>query len=76
MIYKDILAKLKADPQIVELARKKAGKYDDPDKTTFGIPLYETCITACINETCHQMGLALSETEEFRKIFLENLEKF
>jgi len=49
--------------------------HDDPDKTTFNIPLYESLIAACVNETCHQMGLALSETEEFRKIFLEKLEK-
>ena len=75
MIYKDILEKYKSDPKIVEFARKKAAKYGDPDKTTFNIPLYESCIAASINETCHQMGLALSETDEFHKIFLENLEK-
>ena len=54
---------------------KQAAKYGDPHKRTFDIPLYESCMSACVNETCHQMGLALSETEEFRKIFLENLEK-
>ena len=75
MIYKDVLAKLMSDPNIVALARKQAAKYGDPDGKTFDIPLYESCIAVCINETCHQMGLALSETEEFRKIFLEKLEK-
>jgi hypothetical protein len=75
MIYKDVLAKLMSDPNIVDLAKKQAAKYGDPDRRTFDMPLYESCIAACINETCHQMGLALSETEEFRKIFLENLEK-
>ena len=75
MIYKDVLAKVMSDPNIVELARKQAAKYGDPHKRTFDIPLYESCMSACLNETCHQMGLALSETEEFRKILLENLEK-
>lgn len=75
MMYKDVLDKLKSDSQIVELARKQAAKFDDPDKTTFNIPLYESLIAACVNETCHQMGLALSETEEFRRMLIDNMEK-
>jgi hypothetical protein len=75
MEYKDVVAKLMSDPKVVDLARKQAAKYDNPDKRTFDIPLYESCIAVCIHETCHQMGLALSETEEFRKIFLKKLEK-
>jgi phosphoserine aminotransferase len=75
VIYKDVLAKVMSDPNIVELAIKQSEKYGDPHKRTFDIPLYESFVHLCINETCHQMGLALSETEEFRKILLENLEK-
>ena len=74
MIYKDVLAKLMSDPHIVELAIKHSEKYGDPHKRTFDIPLYESLVHLCVNETCHQMGLALSETEEFSKIFLEKLE--
>jgi hypothetical protein len=75
MTYKEMTSKYCSDQQIIDLARKASVKYGDPERRTFDIPLYESCIHACLNEACHQMGLRVADTEEFRKLLVENLEK-
>lgn len=75
MTSEEMLKLYCTDQEIIELARKVSAKYGDPYKKTFNIPLYKSCIHACLNETCHQMGLRVADTEEFRKLLIENLEK-
>ena len=75
MTSEEMTSKYCSDQQIIELARKVSAKYGDSEKRTFDIPLYQSCIHACLNKTCHQMGLRVANTEEFRKLLIENLEK-
>jgi hypothetical protein len=75
MTSEEMTSKYCSDQQIIELARKISAKYGDSEKRTFDIPLYQSCIRACLNETCHQMGLRVADTEEFRKLLIENLKK-
>ena len=75
MNYQEVLKLYCTDQKIIELSRKVSAKYGDSEKRTFDIPLYQSCIHACLNETCHQMGLRVANTEEFRKLLIENLEK-
>ena len=63
------------DPEIKNLAIELVSKWDDPYKKTFNTFLWQDCINASINQTCHDMGIKLASTPEFRELMIENMKK-